>query len=120
MNSQLILRSGVTYTLEVKADLIDKASGLQLLGGTVSSDVIGFTAEGLYSYNVATSSGMTGQSITIGSTDVNLAKKIGGVNTTASKNQADVKIGSFRIPGRKCGRCKYYSNACRFRWFMEC
>lgn len=97
LNSQLILRSGVTYTLEVKADLIDKASGLQLLAGTVSSDITGFTAEGLYSYNVATSSGTTGQSITIGSTDVNLAKKIGGVNTTASKNQADVKIGSFQF-----------------------
>lgn len=98
LNSQLILRSGVNYTLEVRADLVEQSTGRQILLGTASANLTSFTVEGLYSYNVKTDNTVyTGQQISVGGSSVVLAKKVGGVATTASKNQADVKIGSFQF-----------------------
>ena len=98
LGSQFMATAGVAYTLEVRADMVNRA-GVNIANGTpVRADVTSIEGQGMSSQNTFNRPGtVQGQSITIGGSTVNFGKTIGAVSSTISKNQTNVKIASFQL-----------------------
>lgn len=94
LGSQLIIPAGVDSTLEVRADLRNKA-GTNYSAGQVSANLGAATAEGWNSKASITGPTATGNVLTMQSGTLGLSKNAGYSNQNANPNTAGVKIGSY-------------------------
>lgn len=102
LGSSFVATAGVTYSVEVKADLTS-STGTQATG-TVSATITNVKGQGVSSQNSL--NGSTGivtsptvRSLTIGGGTPQVGKTVNGVSANTSANSSNVKIGSFSIQG---------------------
>jgi len=94
LGSQMIVPAGVDSMLEVRADL-RTTSGTNYTAGSVSANLGAATAEGWNSKSSLTLGTATGNTLTVQTGLLAVAKNSGYANSTQNPNTAGVKIGSF-------------------------
>ncbi len=99
LGSNFIATAGVAYTVEVRADIRSRSTGLNLANNDiVTAEITALSGQGMSSQNTfSTSATVVGQNLTVGGSVVNVGKTISGVATAVSPNSTAVKIGSFKI-----------------------
>ncbi|MEN9852372.1 MAG: trimeric autotransporter adhesin [Candidatus Parcubacteria bacterium] len=98
LGSSLIVPAGTSVLLSVKADT-KTTGGADYTAGTVSADITsaGTVARGQSSQNTVTVNGQPGRLLTVGSATAVFSKTGGFVNSIASPNTGNVKVGSFTV-----------------------
>ena len=101
LGSSLIVPSGQSVILTVKADLINSSS-VNVTSGTLTVNVAGTTnnAQGMSSQQTLTipsTTGVTSNGLTIGANSITVAKNASLTNQSVSPNTANTKIGSYII-----------------------
>ena len=96
LGSQMIIPAATDSILEVRADL-RKTDGTSYTAGTVSANLGTGTAEGFNSKAAITTNAQTGNTLTIQTGLLAVAKNTGYSNQTVSPNTAGVKLGSYVI-----------------------
>lgn len=94
LGSQLIVPAGVDSMLEVRADL-RTTGGTNYTAGTVSANLGAASAEGVNSKSSVTGPTATGNTLTMQTGLLAVAKNAGYANQSLNPNTAGVKIGSF-------------------------
>jgi hypothetical protein len=94
LGSQMIIPAGIDSVLEVRADL-RTSGGTNYTAGTVSANIGTGTAEGWNSKASITTPAQTGNSLTIQTGLLAVAKNTGYANQVQNPNTAGVKIGSY-------------------------
>ncbi len=96
LGSQLIVPAGVDSFLEVRAN-IRTSGGANYTAGTIRADLVvgSSNAQGQSSFNTVSTPAVTGNTLTIQTGLLNVAKNPGYANQSVTPNTANVKIGSF-------------------------
>lgn len=96
LGSQLIVPAGVDSFLEVRAN-IRTSAGANYTAGTIRADLVvgSSNAQGQNSFNPINTPAVTGNTLTIQTGLLNVAKNPGYANQSVTPNTANVKIGSF-------------------------
>ena len=94
LNSQMIVPAGQDSTIEVHADL-RTTGGVSYTAGTVSANLATGTAEGFNSHSSVTTPAATGNTLSVQSATLSVAKNVGYASQYQSPNTAGVKIGSY-------------------------
>jgi hypothetical protein len=96
LGSQLIVPAGTNSTLEVRADIRNKAGSNYTAGSVSANLVVGSSnAQGQNSFNTLGTPAVTGNVLTIQTGLLAVSKNTGYANQNATPNTQGVKIGSF-------------------------
>ena len=96
LGSQMIIPAATDSILEVRADLRN-SSGTNYTTGTISANLGTGTAEGFNSKAAITTNSQTGNTLTIQTGLLAVAKNTGYSNQTVSPNTSGVKLGSYVV-----------------------
>lgn len=96
LGTNLLVPAGQVVTVELRGDLVT-STGTAYVTGTAKFDIIANLtgAQGMSSQNITQVPSASGQSFTIGGSNVNFAIAAGSAARTVSPNTANVKIGSY-------------------------
>lgn len=97
LGTNLLVPAGQTVTVEIRGDVT--SGNVAVNSGSVQFSLVAGTnnAQGMTSFNTTGTSGATGQSLTIASSNVSFAVAAGSAASTKSPNSQNAKIGSFTM-----------------------